>query len=579
MNFPKRVLFRLLGLAGAYLGRIAAGLALLLVCSGLTLLGPLLVKDAIDNRIAGRDARGLFIVCGLYFLLQAVLVGCRYSQSILLGKVGQDILNHLRLRLFSHLQRLSLDFFERNSSGSLLARVEGDIESLSAFFPFTLTALAGDLVLLLGMLAIMTFIDIPLTALMVFFFVVLMAVSVVFQKTIAALFLEMRKCMSDISSFLVERLQGVAVVQILRRELREVEKLGELGQKTIRKSFGAERQVILFWSGVHFWENLALAMVLWMGVGRISSGALTVGALVLFIQYLQRFFAPVHQLSMQLQNIQRALAAGQRVFELLDAEPSVKSPAKPTAWAEFRKDITFDHVYFAYQPGHWVLEDVAFTLPKGQHWALVGVTGGGKTSLIHLLLRFYDPQRGRILVDGIDIRDIDLRQLRAKIGIVFQDTFLFPENVMENVRLNGAVADADVRRAAAQASAHEFIARLPQGYDTKLAERGLNLSMGERQLLSFARLLVHDPPILLLDEATGSIDPDTEKRIQRAFYRVRQARTSLTIAHRLSTVDDSDWILVLYRGKIIERGTHRSLLDSGPYYRKLYELYSVDGKV
>jgi len=419
----------------------------------------------------------------------------------------------------------------------------------------------------------MAYVDWRLTLILAALAPVILILTYYYQKITNPMFLRARKRMADIAAFLTEYIQGMSVVQIFNRGEQVRQKSYEVNSRKFKIETKAELMVVLFFNTVFFTETIAICLILWFGGKMALSRVITVGTLLMFIQYIRRFFEPIFHLSEQMHIIQKAMAGSSRIFSLLAHEQRVKDPESPLLVKPFEKSIVFENVSFAYKDEDWVLKEVSFELPKGKRYALIGVTGGGKTSIINVLLRFYEFQKGRILIDGIDIREMKLTDLRHYFGLVLQDIYLFPGNILDNLRLSdGSISEERVKKAASIISADKFVSGMKDGYASLLAERGGNLSMGERQLLSFARAMVFDPEILILDEATSSIDPNTEAKIQSALRRLQEGRTSLTIAHRLQTVLDADQILVIRRGEIIERGTHQQLLKLGGYYSDLFKL-------
>jgi ATP-binding cassette subfamily B protein len=394
-----------------------------------------------------------------------------------------------------------------------------------------------------------------------------------FQKKTTKRFLMVRKRMADIMAFVTEHLQGMHVIQLFNQEGRAIDRMIHANRRKFDTEFSAEFAVVVFFNTLFFMELVGIALILWRGGLWAIQGVVTVGTLMMFIGYVRRFFQPIHHLSEQLSIFQKAFASSKRIFHLLDMEPVIDDAAKPVRWKSLEQGIEFRDVWFSYNEKDWALKGVSFRIPRGERWALVGQTGSGKTSIVNLLLRFYDCQRGSVEVDGLDIRNIRQKELREKIALVLQDVFIFPGSVLENVRLgNEDIAPERVADALKTVCPEELLERLSDGLDTELAERGKDLSTGERQLLSFARALAFDPEILLLDEATSSVDPATEAAIRDALTLLLQGRTSIIVAHRLSTVISSDKILVVHDGKIVEQGSHWDLLKQGGHYSRLYEL-------
>jgi len=556
-----------------YKGRLALGFLLLILATTATITGPILIKRAVDVDIKNSDYSGLMVTAAIYMGIQIVFLILNYLQRINLEWIGQQAMATLRKRLFNHIVHMSMKFFNENPVGRLLSRVESDTESLRMLFTNTIVTLLGDFLLLVGMFGVMAYVDWRLTLILAALAPVILILTYYYQKITNPMFLRARKRMADIAAFLTEYIQGMSVVQIFNRGEQVRQKSYEVNSRKFKIETKAELMVVLFFNTVFFTETIAICLILWFGGKMALSRVITVGTLLMFIQYIRRFFEPIFHLSEQMHIIQKAMAGSSRIFSLLAHEQRVKDPESPLLVKPFEKSIVFENVSFAYKDEDLVLKEVSFELPKGKRYALIGVTGGGKTSIINVLLRFYEFQKGRILIDGIDIREMKLTDLRHYFGLVLQDIYLFPGNILDNLRLSdGSISEERVKKAASIISADKFVSGMKDGYASLLAERGGNLSMGERQLLSFARAMVFDPEILILDEATSSIDPNTEEKIQSALRRLQEGRTSLTIAHRLQTVLDADQILVIRRGEIIERGTHQQLLKLGGYYSDLFKL-------
>ena len=571
---PARTLAkRMLGLLRGHEVELLVCLVILFVASGVSLVGPILVKRAIDVDIAGKDYRGLLLTVLLFVAAQLVFLLLNYVQRVKLETVGQTIISSLRERLFVRVTGMSLSFFDKNPVGRLISRVESDTEAMRMLFTSAVVTFLGDIIMFLGMLAVMAYVNLKLMLVTSLVLPPILTAAWLFSRKTTPLFLTVRKRMADVTAFLTEHLQGSAIIQIFGRERQAIEAMRDANQRKYRPSLKAELIVVTFFNTLFLTETVGVTLILWQGGKWALSGAVTIGTLMMFMGYVRRFFEPLHRLSEELSTIQRAFSGAQRVFDLLDTEPEIADKPVTLTWKHFERGIDFENVWFSYDSNDWVLRDITFSLPKGQRWALVGATGGGKTSIISLLLRFYQPQRGRILVDGMDIRELSQEELRARIGLVLQDIFLFPGDVLENLRLGETSLSPDrVMEAARRIYVDDVLKRLPKGLETELAERGENLSTGERQLLSFLRALLVDPDILVLDEATSSVDPHTERLLRRAMKELMAGRTSLVIAHRLSTVMDSDNILVIHNGEVVERGNHSALMAQKGYYRKLFRL-------
>jgi ATP-binding cassette subfamily B multidrug efflux pump len=576
----RQALKRLLPLLRPHRRWLFICLGLLAVSKALYVAGPNLVRRAIDVDIGNGDYRGLVGTVLLYVLVQALFLVANYLFRLRMEIIGQKIMMVLRRRLFDHIMRMSISFFDRNPVGRLMARVESDTEALRMLFTNTVVAIIGSILLIAGMFIWMVIVSPRLTLVVA---VIIPAVTVAlyfYHKVTTPRWLEIRKRMADVTAALTEFIQGMEIIQIFDRSGSVRRRLNETNRRKYKPQLTAELIVVAMFNFIFFLESLVIALVVYFGARWAGAGGLTIGTLVMFITYVRMFFEPVHLAAEEVAAIQKAIAGAKRIFGLLDTEEVIPEAVQPVEWPGFSSEITFEDVWFSYtDDDNHALRGVSFTIPRGARFALAGVTGGGKSTVINLLLRFYDPQRGRILVDGVDIRNIALADLRRKFGLVLQDIFIFPGNIAANVSLAVGGDDGEVvARACRAVSAHNFIEAMPDRYETELAERGANLSRGERQLLSFARALAFDPEILILDEATSSVDPETERLIQSGLRALMSDRTSIVIAHRLSTILNVDCILVIREGEVIERGTHQELLARGGYYSKLFQLqFSSNG--
>ena len=537
---------------------------------------PYLLKVAIDDHILHADWAGLTTVALLYAAVLGLLYGLRLLEAFLMALTGQGVIHDLRATLFAHLLRLEASFFDRTPVGRLMTRVLNDVEAVSEAFTSGLFAIVADVVTLAGVVAVMLWMDWRL-ALVTFAIVpVLFLVAGYFRIRARDAYREVRRRLARLNAFLQESIQGTAVIQLFARETHERAQFRRLNDDYRRALFTSTRFESSLYAGVEALGSVALALLLWYGSGQILAGALSFGALVAFIQYTNRFFLPIRDLGAKYTVMQAAMASAERIFGLLDRAPAIVSPlpsAAPSSTVREAGRVAFEGVWFAYEGERWVLADCAFAVAPGEHVALVGTTGEGKSTCVRLLNRTWDVQRGRVLVDGVDVREWDLQRLRRHIGVIFQDPVLFTGTVEANlaVDVNGARSVA-VEHALQTANAAALIARLPHGLGTPLVERAANLSHGERQLLAIARALVYNPAILVLDEATSSVDPESERMIREAMARLMAGRTTITIAHRLSTIQNAERILVLHRGRIHEDGTHAELLRRGGLYARLHEL-------
>lgn len=577
-RYDAALMRRLLAYIAPYRWLAALAVLLLLGTAGLTLVGPWLTQRALDVAVPARDL-GLLRTLALVYLGALVLeFGLDYAQAYLTSWMGQRVMADLRLQVFSHLQRLSVAFFDRHPVGRLMTRVTSDVETLNELFSSGVVTVFGDVFTVIAIVVMMLATDWRL-ALVAFAVMPVMLLAVAtFRRHVRSSFREIRTRVARLNSFLQEHLTGLRVIQLFGRERAEAAAFSEVNRAHLQAHLRSITVYAVFFPVVEFLSSVALALLLWYGGVRVLDQTLTVGVLAAFIQLTRRFFQPLQDLSEKYNLLQSAMASSERIFQLLDTAPAVASPARPARLAQpVRGEVAFEGVWFRYGApadgdAGWVLRDVSFVARPGQTLALVGHTGAGKTTILSLLLRYYDPERGRITLDGVDIRDLDLADLRGLIGFVQQELFLFTGDIERNLVLDSGRGPGAARAAAARVGASRFIERLPGGYGHVLGERGRSLSVGERQLLSFARALAQDPRILVLDEATSSVDAEAEGQIQRAVAELMAGRTSLVVAHRLSTILHADEILVMHHGEIRERGTHRALLAAGGLYERLYRL-------
>jgi ATP-binding cassette subfamily B protein len=576
-----RLLVRLLRYLRPYVGITATAIAMLLGLALLQLAGPYLTKVAIDRAIPARD---LHLIALLGAAMAAALVAefaLEYGQTVLTAYIGQRVMVDLRQAIFRKLQRLSIAFYDRNPVGRLMTRVTSDVETLNDMFTGGVVALFGDVFTLVVIMAWMLAVDVRLSlvSFAVIPFVALAAK--VFQDTVRGAYRRIRVKLARINAFLQEHVSGMRVVQLFGREAQSFGRFEAVNREYLVANLDSIVAYAIFFPAIEVLTSVALASILLYGGDRVLGHTLTVGVLAAFLQLARRFFRPLQDLSEKYNILQSAMASSERVFKLLDAEETVRDPERPRRLPRpARGTVAFEDVWFRYparggpEPvaDGWVLKGVSFTASPGETVAVVGHTGAGKTTIINLLLRFYDVERGRVTVDGVDIRELAQQELRELIGLVQQDVFLFTGDIAANIRLGSPVSDAKVSDAARRVGADRFIERLPERYAHRLGERGQSVSVGERQLLAFARALAADPAILVLDEATSSVDAQAEELIQAAIAELMRGRTSIVVAHRLSTVQHADTILVLHHGEIRERGSHKELLAAGGLYERLYQL-------
>jgi ATP-binding cassette subfamily B multidrug efflux pump len=577
--YDARLMRRLLRYLRPYWALAVLAIFLLILASGLAIVGPWLTQQALDRAIPEGDgaylrllALGYLGALGATFLLQ-------YAQALLTTWLGQSVMYDLRTEIFGKFQELDLRDFDRTPVGRLMTRITSDVETLNELFSSGLVTVFGDIFTLVFIVAAMVSMDwqLALVSFTVLPFVAWTAF--LFRSRIRQAYRDVRVRVARINAFIHERITGIRVVQLFNREAADREKEDALEQDYLEAHLRSITYYALFFPVIELFTSIALALIIWSGGERILAGTMTVGVVAAFLQYARRFFRPIQDLSEKYNLLQGAMASSERIFKLLDTNVTIRDPAAPkTLPAATRGEIEFRDVSFAYGKGEdgewdWVLRHVSFRVAPGEKVAIVGHTGAGKTTLINLLMRFYDVQEGQILLDGIPLAELELDDLRTRIGLVLQDVFLFSEDVGYNIRLGSSeISQDEVRAAAERIGAAPFIERLEKGYDQPLGERGITLSVGERQLVSFARALAFDPPILILDEATSSVDSEIEAKIEAATDELMKGRTSLVIAHRLSTVVNADRILVMHHGRLAEEGTHAELLREAGLYARLHQL-------
>ena len=561
-----------------YVVSIVFSVLLLMGVAALEIVGPLILKSAIDDQIAqGRtDRLGLLVVLFLGSLTGILLM--RYAQGVLMNYVSQRVMMDLRIQLFSHLQRMAVAFFDRNPVGRLVTRLTNDIATLEQVVSQGVVAILLNLLMVSAIVVVLLLLDWRLALLMYVFLPPLVVSVRYFAFAQRQGYREQRAWLARINAYLNENISGMAVVQLFNRERENLRRFDQRNRGLLNANLRVLSWYAIFEPAVLLFGAVTTAAILWYGGGRVVQEALTLGTLVAFIQYMQRFYWPIRDLADRYTTLQSAMASAERIFQVLDEPEEIVDPSHPKHLRDVRGRIEFRDVWFAYDEDNWVLKGVSFVIEPGEKVALVGATGAGKTSLMSLLSRFYDIQRGAVLVDDVPIDEVPQRELRRHVGIVLQDPFLFTDTIEENIRLRDAsISPEQVRAAGALVGADTFISRLREGYRTVLAERGANLSTGQKQLLALARVAAFNPEIVLvLDEATASIDPETEAALQRSIREVTTGRTSIIIAHRLNTIRYVDRILVLHQGRVAEEGTHRELLARRGLYYRLYELQYKD---
>ncbi|HYR52618.1 MAG TPA: ABC transporter ATP-binding protein [Candidatus Dormibacteraeota bacterium] len=565
-----------------YSREIFISVVLLFAISLLEVAGPYITKIAIDKfvrpihggAVPEVAVRGLITLSMAYVFVLIVAFALRYWQTYTMSMVGQRAMQDLRLEIFKHVQTLTPGFFDTRPVGRILTRVTQDVSTLNELFAQGVVAVIGDIFLLAGIIGAMLFMSWKL-ALVVFTTVPLLVLATaIFRAKVRVSYRKVRTRLARINAYLQEHLQGVEVVKLFNVEAKEFKGFDRANKDHFEAHLQNLFYYAVFFPAVEFIGAIALALIVWFGGLGIIGGTVTFGVVVAFVQYSERFYQPIRDLSEKYNVFQAAMVSSERIFDLLDTKPAVPEPAETMSKpARLRGAVEFDHVWFAYKDEDFVLRDISFKVAPGEKVALVGATGAGKSSIANLLTRFYEFQRGSIRIDGRDIREIHGRALRRQIGLVLQDVFLFGGTVRDNLRFGARERSADeADRALHEVGGARMVGRLPNGLEEEVGERGVYFSMGERQLLAFARALHYDPSILILDEATSSVDVETERVIQEALRRLLEGRTSLVIAHRLSTILDADRILVMHRGELREQGTHEELLARGGIYARLYEL-------
>ncbi len=615
--YDSRLMKRLLTYLRPYKWQVAVALVAIVFKAGADVLGPYLTKVAIDKYLANRTEAhslldpilsskpmvGIAQIAGLYIGILAFSFLLEFAQTYIMQWAGQKVMFDLRSQIFRHLQTLHIAFFDKNPVGRLVTRVTSDVDALNEMFTAGVVSIFEDIFVLAGILAIMLNMNWRLALITFFVLPFIFIATSIFRKKVRDSYRRIRVAIAKINAYLQEHVSGIVVLQLFNREKKSYERF----EKINRTHMDAFKDAILahavYYPVVEVLSATAIAAVVWFGGNQVLRQAVTLGVLVAFMQYAQRFFRPIQDLSEKYNILQSAMAASERVFKLLDTPAEIVSPAVPKE-PEGRGRIEFDHVWFAYrtlaqaaeeaaQKGEklkvaastngdlakdydWILRDVSFTIDPGETVAIVGHTGAGKTTIISLLLRFYDVQKGAIRIDGVDIRDMDLGDLRRRYGVVLQDPFLFTGTIGGNIKLGSPIEDLMVENAAEQVNVADFIRSLPSGFAEEVRERGSTLSTGQKQLISFARALAHSPKILILDEATSSVDTETEFRVREALTRMVEGRTSIIIAHRLSTIQRANKIIVMHKGQVREIGSHQQLLANRGIYWKLYQLQYKD---
>jgi len=552
---------------------LALALTFLLFGSCLELVGPYLVKIAIDTCIKAADYGGLNRICIIFFLVLLVRSALSFLEIYYTALIGQRVILDVRMELFTHVQSRSLSFFDHYPVGRIMTRIGNDVETVNEMLSDGILTVIGNTLTLLGIVLIMLWMNVRLALVTFSILPFIVWASLKFRTGVRSAFREIREKIARINSFMQENITGMKEVQLFGREVQNFRHFDRINRDHQDAYLRAVFCYALFFPFIELLASVSTALIVWYGGLKALQGTLTIGLLVAFIEYMGRFFRPVRELSEKYNLLQSTMASAERIFGLLDSGQKVAISVNPKPFPGLQAEIVFDRVWFAYDGENYVLKDVSFRLARGKTLAIVGTTGAGKTSIVNLLGRYYEFQRGRILIDGVDIREYDLKELRSAIAVVQQDAFLFSTSVLDNITLaNPAINLKTVRQVAEYINASTFIEQLPEGYHQVMSERGNTLSSGQKQLLAFARALAAGPDILILDEATANVDSETEGLIQDALRKLVHNRTSIIIAHRLSTIADAHQILVLHKGRVAEEGTHNALLQQGGIYKKLYEM-------
>lgn len=564
---------RLIAYMKPYAHWVIFALLLVLGLTAFDLYRPMLVGDAIDAFGANGDYDVIIATAIKYAVVLALSFAFNIAQTWILQKTGQNIILQMRKDLYRHIQSLGSRYFDITPVGKLVTRVTNDVEALNEMYSGILVQLFRNIVKIVGLAGVMLVLDVRLAAISFVLMPLVIGLTVLCQKIARNIYRLYRTRLTDINTFLSEHLSGMKIIQIFGRQERKFEEFHDKNTKLYKAFYREMLMYAVFRPLIYILSILSLMIVLWFGSRNVFDEIISVGTLYIFSNYIRSFFDPIQELAEQFSTLQSSIASAEKIFTVMDEDefiPEVENPKQPD---KIIGKIEFDHVWFAYDGENYVLKDVSFVINPGEKVAFVGATGAGKSSILNLIGRYYDIQKGHIYIDGIDIRQLSKKQLRSAIGQMQQDVFIFEGDVAYNIRLNDDdITDAQVKEAAEYVNASHFIEKLPQGYHEPVTERGATFSAGERQLLSFARTLAHNPSILVMDEATANIDTETEILIQEALEKLMDGRTTIMVAHRLSTIQHADCIMVMHKGRICERGTHRELLEQDGIYRKLYEL-------
>ncbi len=578
--YDSRLMKRLLGYIKPYKKYVIFAILLNVIVAALGPLRPYLTKIAIDNYIANKDFHGLLIISLILLgslIMQAVI---QYLLTYYTQYLGQKTIYDLRTQIFQHTQKLALKFFDKTPIGRIVTRTTNDVEALSELFSSGIVMVFSDVFIIVWILVFMFFMDVKLSLVTLSVLPILIYGTFLFRKKVRESYRDVRLHLARLNSYMQEHVTGMNVVQIFNKEKDELKRFSDINNDYRESNIKSIFYYAIFYPSVELLSSIALGLIIWYGGGEIVRGSLTIGVLFAFIQFTEMFFRPIRDLSEKYNIMQTAMASSERIFKLLDNQTFVKNPEQPVELNRVKGEIEFKNVYFAYNNEDYVLRNISFKINPGETVAIVGATGAGKTSIINILTRFYDINKGNILVDGIDVSTIDKKELRKYISIVLQDVFLFSGTVRSNISMNNdQIPLSKIVESAKIVGADKFIESLPNKYEEVVKERGATLSVGQKQLISFARALAYDPQILVLDEATSSVDTETEILIQKAIEKLLIGRTAIVIAHRLSTIQSADKIIVMHKGEIRETGNHQELLAKRGIYYRLYQLQYKDQEI
>jgi len=578
--YDARLMKRLLGYVKPYRKYVVLAIFLNVLVAGFGPLRPYLTKIAIDDKITNGDYHGLLLISVMLLLSLIFQSVIQYYLTFYTEYMGQKIIYDLRIKIFSHVQRLALKYFDKTPNGRIVTRVTNDVEALNELFSSGIVMVFSDVFIIVWIFAFMFAMSWDLSLVTLSVLPLLVYATFLFRKKVRESYRDVRLHLARLNTYMQEHITGMSIVQLFAKDKDELRKFSEINADHKKSNIVSIFYHAVFFPVVEFLSSLAIALIIWYGGGNVIQGLMTVGVLFAFIQYVEMFFRPIRDLAEKYNIMQTAMASSERIFKLMDNNTIIPSPENPVSLQNIKGEIEFKNVYHAYNPGEYVLKDVSFKINPGETVAIVGATGAGKTTLINILTRFYDIEKGSITIDGTDIRNINIDELRRRVSIVLQDVFLFSGTIKSNISLNSSeITDEMAIEASKIVGAHNFISELPGMYEEEVKEKGATLSVGQKQLISFARAMAYNPSILILDEATSSVDTETEILIQKAIEKLLINRTSIVIAHRLSTIQNADKIIVMHKGELREMGTHQELLSKKGIYYKLYQLQYKDQEI